>query len=165
MDSSNKKALRNYMKICELISEDLIIPELQGKTKKQVLEEMVSLLALKEEGIDAMELLKVLMEREKLGSTGIGNGIAIPHGKLRGISQLVVAFGKSSQGVDFDSMDGKPVHLFFLLVAPENSAGAHLKALARLSRLLKDNSFRKKLIGVSESQSLYRTIVQEDEKY
>lgn len=153
------------MKICELVSEDLIIAELKGKTKKQVLEEMVNKLTVREAGLDTVELLKVLMEREKLGSTGIGNGIAIPHGKLKGIKALVVAFGKSTRGVDFDSMDGKPVHLFFLLIAPENSAGAHLKALARLSRLLKDNSFRQKLIGLSDPKSLYKTIVQEDEKY
>ncbi len=152
------------MKISELINEDLIIADLQGKTKKQVLEELVEQLARFKDSIDAEELLRVLLEREKLGSTGIGNGIAIPHGKLAGLNSIVLVFGKTSGGVDFEAIDGKPVNLIFLLVAPANSAGVHLKALARLSRLLKDVNFRQQLVKETGAKKLYKCIVGEDER-
>lgn len=152
------------MKISELLNEQLILEVLQGTTKQQILQEMVQCLAAHKNGIDAGELLKVLVEREKLGSTGIGNGIAIPHGKLDGIETIALVFGKSTTGIPFDALDNKPVHLVFLLVAPSNSAGIHLKALARLSRLLKDKNFRQELLDAKDSQSLYNIIVAEDEK-
>ena len=152
------------MEIKDLITEDLIIPDLKGTNKKHVLEELVQHLVSKVKGIDADELLKVLIEREKLGSTGIGNGIAIPHGKLNRLEKIVLLFGKSLQGVDFDSIDEKPVNLIFLLVAPSNTAGVHLKALARLSRLLKSNSFREALLDAPDAQTLYRIIIEEDQK-
>lgn len=152
------------MKINELLREHMILAELRGTTKQQVLEEMVQQLAAHTHGVDAAELLKVLLEREKLGSTGIGNGIAIPHGKLDGLSDIALVFAKSNQGIPFDALDNKPVHLIFLLVAPSNSAGAHLKALARLSRLLKDKHFRDVLMDASDAHSLYTAIITEDEK-
>src|SRR6266436_2844827 len=95
----------------------------------------------------------------------LGEGVAIPHGKLAGLKRVIAAFGRSRQGVDFQSLDGKPTHLFFLLVAPEDSAGAHLKALARISRLLKDESFRQRLMSATTAADLYRTIREEDDKY
>jgi PTS system nitrogen regulatory IIA component len=152
------------MKISELINDRLIIPKFTGKSKKQVLEELAKHLALNKKNIDPDELLRVLIEREKLGSTGIGDGVAIPHGKLNGLENIILVFGKSNEGIDFDSIDGKPVNLIFLLVAPSNSAGVHLKALARLSRLLKDKNFRQELIDASDAQSLYDIIANEDEK-
>jgi PTS system nitrogen regulatory IIA component len=153
------------MKFCDILSEALIIPDLRQTEKTRVLEELVSHLAGAVEGINAGELLAVLQEREKLGSTGIGDGVAIPHGKLKELKKLLAVFGKSTRGVAFNSIDGRPVHLFFLLVAPENSAGVHLKALARLSRLLKNNGFRQKLMDGADARSLYQVIVQEDEQY
>ena len=153
------------MKFCDILSEELIIPDLQQTEKTRVLEELVSHLSAAVEGINAGELLAVLQEREKLGSTGIGDGVAIPHGKLKELKKLLAVFGKSTRGVAFNAIDGRPVHLFFLLVAPENSAGVHLKALARLSRLLKNNSFRQKLLDGADARSLYQVIVQEDEQY
>ncbi|MFC1591715.1 PTS sugar transporter subunit IIA [Thermodesulfobacteriota bacterium] len=152
------------MKISEIISPKLIIASLQGTTKKQVLEELVKHLAHDKESIDADELLRVLIEREKLGSTGIGGGIAIPHGKLQGLDAIALVFGKSVDGIDFDAIDGKPVNLVFLLVAPSNSAGVHLKALARLSRLLKNNGFRQALMQAADDTSLYDIIAVEDSK-
>ncbi len=152
------------MKISELIDDGLIVPELKGKSKKQVLEELVNHLAANKPGIDSDELLRVLIEREKLGSTGIGNGIAIPHGKLTGLDNIALVFGKSTEGIGFDSIDGSPVNLIFLLVAPSNSAGVHLKALARLSRLLKNNGFRKALLEAADTKCLYETILNEDQK-
>ena len=106
----------------------------------------------------------MLVEREKLGSTGIGNGIAIPHGKLDGLENICLVFGRSVAGIEFDSLDGKPVNLIFLLVAPANSAGVHLKALARLSRLLKEKSFRDSLLAADDAEKLYAIVVAEDQK-
>jgi len=120
------------MKFSELINKNYIIPEFKGSTKKQVLEELVEALASNNVEIDKVVLLNALLEREKLGSTGIGDGVAIPHGKLNGLDNIILLFGKSGQGVDFDAIDRKPVCMVFLLVAPADSAGLHLKALARL---------------------------------
>ncbi|MCX5896362.1 MAG: PTS sugar transporter subunit IIA [Proteobacteria bacterium] len=153
------------MKICDILTKDLIIPDLREQDKEKVLAELVNHLAVNVEGINPDELLGVLLEREKLGSTGIGDGVAIPHGKLKGIQKIIALFGKSSHGVEFDSMDGKPVYLFFLLIAPENSAGVHLKALARLSRLLKNTGFRQHLMDSSDAKSIYSIIAQEDAQY
>jgi len=152
------------MKINELFHAQDIIAELQGTTKKQVLEELSRHVAACKPQIDPEELLKVLVERERLGSTGIGNGIAIPHGKLRELDDIALVFGKSTQGIDFEAIDGKPVNLIFLLVAPSNSAGVHLKALARLSRLLKDKGFQQSLMEASDAQSLYAVIAESDNK-
>lgn len=151
------------MKISDILSKELVIPDLRETDKQSVLGELVRHLSQKIAGIDTAELLGVLLEREQMGSTGIGDGIAIPHGKLKDLKQLIAVFGKSTDGVEYDAMDGKPVHLFFLLVAPENSAGVHLKALARLSRLLKRNGFRQKLMSVADALQLYQVIVEEDE--
>jgi PTS system nitrogen regulatory IIA component len=151
------------MKISDFLSKDLIIADLRETEKYKVLEELVEFVAQKIAGIDAGELLKVLLDREQMGSTGIGDGIAIPHGKLKDLKQIIAVFGKSSRGVAFDAMDGRPVYLLFLLIAPENSAGVHLKALARLSRLLKRNGFRQKLMNLSDAEQLYQVIIEEDE--
>jgi len=153
------------MKIIELMDRQFVIPNLHSKIKRDVLKEMVDCILKKEADIDGNELLRVLLDREELGSTGIGDGIAIPHGKVKKISKLIVSFGRSLEGVDFQSMDGKPTYIIFLLIAPENSAGIHLKALARISRLLKDIGFRKHLMEAQSSQELYDVIAREDEKY
>jgi PTS system nitrogen regulatory IIA component len=129
------------------------------------LEELSTVLVQEGKLPDRDKVVEVLLEREKLGSTGIGDGIAIPHGKMKGIKELVASFGRSIQGIDFESIDNKPTHLFFLLVAPENSAGVHLKALARISRLLKDSRFRNRLMEAEDSRSLFQIIVEEDEKF
>lgn len=152
------------MKISELLSPNLIIADLKATDKNQALEEMVACLAGHRQGINAKELYTVLTEREKLGSTGIGNGIAIPHGKLDGLDSICLVFARSVAGIEFDSLDGKPVHLIFLLVAPFNSAGVHLKALARLSRLLKEKTFRDNLFAASDAAALFAIVADEDEK-
>jgi PTS system nitrogen regulatory IIA component len=152
------------MKISELLNENLIIANLKAGAKQQALEEMVACLTASRHGIDAKDLFNVLIEREKLGSTGIGNGIAIPHGKLDGLDNICLVFARSTAGIEFDSLDGKPVHLIFLLVAPSNSAGVHLKALARLSRLLKEKNFRDDLLGAADAAAMYSIVVVEDEK-
>lgn len=152
------------MKIMDIIDIDLINANLKAHNKREVLGELADMVA-KKEGLDIKVLIPVLEEREKLGSTGIGEGIAIPHGKLRGLKKLVASFGRSAKGINFDSIDGKPAHLFFLLMAPENTAGMHLKALARISRLLKDTKFRGRLLESKTTQEVYKVLQEEDEKF
>jgi PTS system nitrogen regulatory IIA component len=153
------------MKLLDILPKKSIIPDLKGRTKKQVLEELIDGLLQEKPELDRERLMAVLLERERLGSTGIGDGIAIPHGKIRDLNQLILTFGKSVEGVDFESMDGKPVHLFFLLVAPENCTGIHLRALARIARLLKNALVRKRLVSVSTQDEIYAVIQQEDDNF
>ncbi|HDG97367.1 MAG TPA: PTS sugar transporter subunit IIA [Desulfobacterales bacterium] len=152
------------MKLSDIITRDSVIPNLKARDKAGVLKELAEVICNAEPSIDKDALVKVLEEREKLGSTGIGDGVAIPHGKLNGISKPYMSFGRSKSGVDFDSMDTQPVHLFFLLLAPENSAGAHLKVLAKIAKMLKNTSFRKKLLEARDRDEIYDIIVQSDEE-
>src|SRR3984893_6698048 len=153
------------MKITDILSPDMMIADLKGTTKPDVLSELAKLLTSKYKEISLRDLIAVLAERERLGSTAIGDGIAIPHGKLRGVSKIVGAFGRHVQGVDFDSLDGGPSQLFFVLVAPEASASLHLKDLARVSRLLKESSFRSRLLAAKDTDERYSLIKEEDNKY
>ena len=152
------------MRVVDILTEDLIIPTLQGQTKADILQELAEHVAAQRSAIKADQLLSVLLDRERLGTTAIGEGIAIPHGKLPGLDGVVAVFGRSSKGVDCQSLDGLPTKLFFLLVAPEESAGIHLKALARVSRLLKDKSFRERLLNSPNQAELYQVICEEDGK-
>jgi len=153
------------MKITDILSSDMVIADLKGTTKPDVLNELAKALAAKYKDIKLGELNAVLAERERLGSTAIGDGIAIPHGKLRGVTKIIGAFGRHAEGVDFDSLDGGPSQLFFVLVAPEDSASLHLKALARVSRLLKESSFRTRLLAAKDADELFSLIKEEDNKY
>ena len=153
------------MKILDILAPEAVIPALRATTKSDALQEIATLLATLHPEIDRARLVQVLQDREALGSTAIGEGIAIPHGKLSGVANVVAAFARSDPGLDFDSLDGKPTRLFFLLVAPEDSAGAHLKALARVSRLLKDKAFRDRLAAGGTAEQLFAIIKEEDEKY
>jgi PTS system nitrogen regulatory IIA component len=153
------------MKIADILGEALVVPALHSRTKADVIEELAAVVARHHPEIAHARLVQALEDRERLNSTALGEGIAIPHGKLGGVKRVVAAFGRSLPGVDFSSLDGKPTHLFFLLVAPEDSAGAHLKALARISRLLKDAAFRARLMEAADGGELYRTICTEDETY
>src|SRR5215470_17290938 len=144
------------MKITNILRVESILPELKSRDKAGVIRELAQAVTCSEPSIAADPLFEILTEREKLGSTGIGSGVAIPHGKLPNLDRIVAAFGRSRPGIDFDSQDGEPAHLFFVLVAPENTAGLHLKALAKLSRLLKDPHFREKLMAASDAASIYK---------
>jgi PTS system nitrogen regulatory IIA component len=152
------------MKIAEFLRPDAIIADLAGQTAEAVLAELCRPLAVGQR-VDGHRLLETLLEREKLGSTGIGDGVAIPHGKVAGLPGLLASFGRSKAGIDFRAIDGKPTHLFFTLFAPENSAGAHLKALARISRIFKNPAFREAIIRAKDAAEIYRLISQEDAKY
>jgi len=152
------------MKIGDILTPESVLTELSGQTKPEILRELAVCLATGQT-LNPDELTAVLSERERLGSTAIGDGIAIPHGKIRGVKQIVGAFGRKHKGVDFDSLDGNPTHLFFVLVAPEDSASLHLKALARVSRLFRDNSFREHLLAAPDAKEIYRLILEEDGRH
>lgn len=153
------------MKITDILNPEMVLPELKGANKTDVLRELAAYLADKHSGLDAETLTAVLAERERLGSTAIGDGIAIPHGKIAGVDRIIGVFGRHRRGVDFDSLDGRPTHLFFLLVAPEDSASLHLKALARVSRLMKDPAFRERLMKAADTGEIFRLIKEEDARH
>jgi nitrogen PTS system EIIA component len=152
------------MKIVEFLQPTAVLDDLSGATAQAVLAELSRPLAATHK-IDPQRLLETLLEREKLGSTGIGDGVAIPHGKVPGLPVLMASFGRSKAGVDFKAIDGKSTFLFFTLFAPENSAGAHLKALARISRIFKNPAFRDAIMKARDSAEIYRLIETEDGKY
>jgi len=153
------------MNMKDALSESCVIANLKGGTKEEVLTELAS--ALKNAGLvqDVGQAVGVILEREKLGSTGIGDGVAIPHGKMKGLNHILCVFGRSKAGIDFDAVDGKPVNIFFLLLAPEDSAGLHIQMLSRISRILRDPSFRKRLIEEGDDRDLFANIVEEDKKF
>ena len=150
------------MKLSEILAIENIIPELKARDKQSVLGELAEVIANYDTNIDKEALVKVLIEREHLGSTGIGDGVAIPHGKLNSVKMPIVSFGRSKKGLDFDSMDGQPAFLFFLLLAPENSSGVHLQVLTKIARILKSSTFRKALMEVQSREEIYQTIIQTD---
>lgn len=152
------------MKLMDFLDERTIIPELKKGNKEEAIGEMVNKLVALGEIKDGEETVKILMEREKLGSTGIGEGVAIPHGKSRDVKKITAVFAKSKEGIDFEALDGEPVYLFFLLVAPESSTSEHIKALARISRLLKDSNFRKKLRIKQTAEEILSAISEEDKR-
>jgi PTS system nitrogen regulatory IIA component len=153
------------MKIMDVLVRDAVILDLAGETKREILAELAKGLAAAEPGLDEARMLSVLTEREKLQSTGIGEGVAIPHGKLPGLTRLLASFARSRAGVDFESIDGQPTHLFFLLVVPEHSGGQHLKALARISRFFRDAAFRRRLLEAENRDDVFRAIEEEDSKF
>ena len=153
------------MRIAEFLREDLVFPDLAASDKPGVLAELSGGLARAYPALSAGSLTDTLLEREKLGSTGIGEGVAIPHGKLSGVPGLLATFGRKRAGVDFAAIDGKPTQLFFVLFAPDNSAGLHLKALARISRLFKQPQFRQAILAAEGAPGIFRLISEEDAKY
>lgn len=154
------------MKIMDFLSKDAVTVNIKSTEKDGVIKELVDLL-LAAENIDKKnrnKLIELLKNREALGSTAIGQGVGIPHAKSDCVTKLIAAFGISKKGVDFDSLDGEPVYIFFLILAPQDSAGPHLKALARISRLLKDKYFRESLKNAADEKTVLKIIQQEDEK-
>ncbi|HSL91496.1 MAG TPA: PTS sugar transporter subunit IIA [Candidatus Limnocylindrales bacterium] len=152
------------MKLLDIVSPGGVVDDLRAETKEDVLREMSEVAAASVPSLSVQGLTSILLDRESLGSTGIGDGVAIPHGKVPGLTRLVAVFGRSRAGVQFHSLDGKPTHLFFLVMAPEQSAGMHLKALARISRLLKDARFRRSLLDARDADDLRRIFKEEDDR-
>lgn len=152
------------MRLVDILKESSVVADIKGKTKKDVLSELVGQLVKANLIKDPGPAAAVVMEREALGSTGIGDGVAIPHGKMKGAGEILCAFGRSIGGVDFDAADGQPVHIFFLVLAPEDSASAHLTVLSRISKILRDQTFRKRLLGLPDAHAIYEGIAEEDDK-
>lgn len=152
------------MKIIDVLKREAVLDDLKSGDKKGVIEELAAPIVSIAD-VNQEELVNVLMARERLGSTGIGGGIGIPHGKLGGLDSLLLSFGLSRKGVDFESMDGKPTHIFFLLITPENTTGLHLKLLAQISKILKNDPFKDRLLNAIDGDEIYRVIKEEDEEF
>ncbi len=151
------------MKLSSFLREDLIQLELQSKTKNDVIQECIDLISKAGEITNREEFKKTILEREQLETTGIGDGIAIPHGRTDAVKQLVIAFGKSKDGIDFQSLDGNPAYLYFMIASPQNASGVYLRVLAKISRLLKSYDFRTALRN-AETPAQVIEIFQEAEK-
>ncbi|MEA3223016.1 MAG: PTS sugar transporter subunit IIA [Thermodesulfobacteriota bacterium] len=149
------------MKIVDILKPKSIVFDIKKETKKDILTALAGPIA-KAYNLDLDEVVTILLNREKLGSTGIGEGVAIPHGKIRGLKSITASIGKSAEGLDFDALDGKPCHIFFLLMAPADFTSGHLKALARVSMMLKNSDFRNKLMKASSSKEIYSIIEEQD---
>lgn len=160
---ANQEEKWEKLRILDFLKPSAMTLELTATTKRGVIEELVGLLSKEGKIKDPKATIDVLMEREKLGSTGIGQGIAIPHAKTDQAGEVSAAFGLARRGVQFESLDGEPVYIFFLLVAPPDAAGLHLKALARISRLLKDKFFRQSLRDVKETAEIIKIIREQDQ--
>lgn len=152
------------MKITDFLDPDCVVPELDASGKREVLTRLVNTLAGKDLAVQPARLVEALLERERIGSTGVGEGVAIPHAKLKGLRRLLGAFGRSRHGVDFDAVDGQPCHLFFLLVAPEEAASEHLRALSRIAKLMRDPEVRRALLEARDAEALYARLTEEDDK-
>lgn len=152
------------MKLTSIILKENILPRLESRDRHEVLREMSRTLVKSEPGLNEEEVYNYLEEREKLGSTGIGCGVAIPHGKIPSAKRMLGCFGRSVEGVDFQSQDGEPAHLFFVLIAPENVSGLHLKVLSRLSRMLKSKAVREQFMTAKDVDDIFNIILREDEK-
>ena len=152
------------MKISELLKEDCIIENLAAKDKEGALKEVSLFLEQREIIRDHDQLFQSLLEREKLGSTGIGDNMAIPHAKFESIEEIVTVFARSQEGIDFQSLDRKPVHFIFLLLAPPASTGLHLKALAKIARLFKNQSLRENILNAEDANTIHSLLLEEDSK-
>ncbi len=150
------------MKMSDFLDPKAVVSDLKAANKKEVLEELCTALVSLHPTLDRDRMVGILLDRERLGSTGVGEGVAIPHGKMGDLEGLIACFGRSTRGVAFDAVDDQPVSLFFLLFAPENSAGVHLKALAKISRLLKRPSVREELLQAGSKEDVYAILTRED---
>jgi fructose-specific phosphotransferase system IIA component len=151
--------------LMEILSGKSVIVGLNGQDKREVLEELVNCLEVGDKITDRDKVLDAVLLREEIMSTGIGHGIAIPHGKSEYVTELGGVLGIKRQGVDFDALDGKQTYIFFLLVSPLDVSGPHIKALARISRLLKGEDFRQKLIAAVDKDDAIAIIEEEEKKY
>ncbi len=148
------------MALADLLQQDAIIPSLKVNSKKQLLQELAAR-AAKLTGVPEREIFDVIVQRERLGSTGVGHGIAIPHGKLTAISQIVGLFARLDAPVDFEALDDEPVDLVFLLLAPEGAGADHLKALSRIARVLRDQDLVTKLRATDSASAIYAFLNEE----
>ncbi|MHB8420200.1 MAG: PTS sugar transporter subunit IIA [Myxococcales bacterium] len=153
------------MKVRQILDPSAVVADLSGTTKPEVLAQLCGPVARLNPGLRAERLLETLVEREKLSSTGLADGVAVPHGKLLGLPRLTASFGRSVSGVPFDSLDGKPARLFFAIFAPEAAGGDHLRVLARVSRILKDEGFRRRVLAAQDAAEIHRLICEADDAF
>ena len=153
------------MKIDEILKKESVIADIAGKNKLDVIKEMTECLKQNNTIKNDQALYATLMEREKLGSTGIGENVAIPHGKSDELTQIITVFARSLSGIDFESLDQKPVHFVCMVIAPAHSTGQHLKALARISRLFKNQTLREGILKAEDSNAIYSILLEEDSKF
>jgi PTS system nitrogen regulatory IIA component len=153
------------MTLLDILSPKSAVVGLQGETKEEIIRELVDSLEIDQVITDRDKVLQAVVEREKIMSTGIGDGIAIPHGKSDAVSALAAALGIHKRGVSFEALDGEPAYVFFLLVSPANVSGPHIKALARISRLLKNDAFKKKLIAAATPAEIMEIIAAEEQDH
>ncbi len=153
------------MKISDILEEKLVAPNLQGSTKEEVIDGLINLVSQSPKVLDKEKVRNAIFEREKIMSTGVGNGFAIPHGKTDAVSDIVAAFGVTAQPIPYQSLDDKPVRLVFLLVGKDNLVGPHIKLLSRISRLMNKEEFRNKLLETKSPQEIINTFKQEEANY
>lgn len=153
------------MKISDFLSTKVILPELKSTDKYEVIDELINLFSSDTRVEDIEDVRKNVFEREKIMSTGVGKGFAVPHGKSDSIKEIIAAFGKSSEGIDFEALDGKPVHLVFLLVGKNDLVSQHIKLLSRISRMMNIDDFRKRLLSASTAEEIYEIFVEEEKNY
>lgn len=152
------------MRLTSILPKEAVIDRLDAQNNEEVLRELSNIIGKTDQLINSDEIFATLTEREKLGSTAISHGIAIPHGKLSSAKKMSACFGRSLKGINFHSQDGDLTYLFFAIIAPENAAGMHLKILARLSKMLKDESIREKLRDAKNKDEIYAILSAADEK-
>jgi len=153
------------MKIDEILKKESVIADLLGDNKVEVIKEMTQCLKKNNFIKNDQALFETLMEREKLGSTGIGENVAIPHGKSDEVTQIITVLARSKNGVEFESLDQKPVHFICMVIAPAHSTGQHLKVLARISRIFKNQGLREDILNAGNSDSIYSILIHEDSKF
>jgi len=153
------------MKVFELLNTKYVLTEFKSENKDDVINELIELLKGDERILDLDDVRKCVFDREKIMSTGVGKGFAIPHGKTNSVSDILAAFGKSEKPIDYNSLDGEPVHLVFLLIGKENLVGKHIKLLSRISRLMNNDEFRKRLIEAESKESTLKIFKEEEQSY
>jgi len=153
------------MKIDEILKKESVIADLLGNNKVKVMKEMTQCLKKNHFIKNDQALFETLMEREKLGSTGIGENVAIPHGKSDEVTQIITVLARSKTGVEFESLDQKPVHFVCMVIAPTASTGQHLKVLARISRIFKNQGLREEILKAENSDAIYSILINEDSKF
>ena len=151
------------MKVSKFLKIDNIVPELIALNKTDVLKELAEIVTSNSSTLNYQKTLETLQQRENLCSTAMDEGVAIPHGKLHGISDIIIAFGKSTKGIDFDSLDNKPTSFFIMLLSPENSSKKHIQALAKISNIFKNKEFRDSILNSDTAEDILELITEEDE--
>jgi fructose-specific phosphotransferase system IIA component len=153
------------MKITDILTEDLVVTQLAGSSKEEIINAMIDLVAASPKVVDKSRVREAIFEREKIMSTGVGNGFAIPHGKTDAVTDIVAAFAVTAEEIDYQSLDEKPVRLVFLLVGKDSMVGPHIKLLSRISRLMNKEEFRRRLLEVTSSRAIIDMFRQEEATY